>query len=102
MITLFRVIEGLALLTLGRKLFWLFVAAIGFEAGALIATRFFTDWIRSAQGRIAVRKRFVHVGLLPDEVTVGKLPLAERPDKLCSRTLYESRRNPGKPKWVLN
>jgi hypothetical protein len=41
MITLLRVIEGLALLTLGRRLFWLFVAAIGFEAGALIATRFF-------------------------------------------------------------
>ncbi|MBI5034996.1 MAG: hypothetical protein HZB51_31095 [Chloroflexi bacterium] len=39
MITLLRVIEGLALLTLGRKLFWLFVAAIGFEVGALLATR---------------------------------------------------------------
>ena len=43
MITLFRVIEGLALLTLGRKLFWLFVAAIGFEAGVLIAARFFPN-----------------------------------------------------------
>lgn len=40
MVTLFRVIEGLALLTLGRKLFWLFVAAIGFEVGALMAPRF--------------------------------------------------------------
>lgn len=39
MVTLFRVLEGIALLTLGRKLFWLFVAAIGFEAGALLVGR---------------------------------------------------------------
>ncbi len=39
MITLLRLIAGVALLTLGRKLFWLFVAAIGFETGAFIATR---------------------------------------------------------------
>jgi Domain of unknown function (DUF4203) len=40
MITLLRVVAGAALLTLGRKLFWLFIAAIGFETGVLIATRF--------------------------------------------------------------
>ena len=39
MIALLRLVAGAALLTLGRKLFWLFVAAIGFETGALIATR---------------------------------------------------------------
>ncbi len=39
MVALLRVVVGAALLTLGRKLFWLFVAAIGFETGALIATR---------------------------------------------------------------
>ncbi len=39
MITLVRLVAGAALLTLGRKLFWLFVAAIGFETGAFIATR---------------------------------------------------------------
>jgi hypothetical protein len=48
MITLFRVFEGIALLTLGRKLFWLFVALIGFEVGAYVAARIFTsqpEWV---------------------------------------------------------
>ncbi len=48
MLALFRIIEGIALLTLGRKLFWLFVALIGFEVGAFVAARVFThqpDWI---------------------------------------------------------
>ena len=39
MIGLFRIIEGLALLTLGRKLFWLFVGLFGFEAGMQFAPR---------------------------------------------------------------
>ncbi len=39
MIALLRLVAGAVLLTLGRKLFWLFVAAIGFETGAFIATR---------------------------------------------------------------
>jgi len=39
MIALFRIIEGLALLTLGRKLFWLFVGLFGFEAGMQFAPR---------------------------------------------------------------
>jgi hypothetical protein len=39
MVALFRILEGIALLTLGRKLFWLFVAAIGFEAGAFFVAR---------------------------------------------------------------
>jgi hypothetical protein len=48
MLTFFKVLEGIALLTLGRKLFWLFVALIGFEVGAYVAARVFTpqpDWI---------------------------------------------------------
>jgi hypothetical protein len=39
MIGLFRFLEGVVLLTLGRKLFWLFVGAIGFEAGMFLTTR---------------------------------------------------------------
>ncbi len=35
-----RVIVGLGLLTLGRRLFWLFVAAIGFVFGIIITERF--------------------------------------------------------------
>jgi len=48
MLALFRILEGISLLTLGRKLFWLFVALIGFEVGAYVAARIFTqqpDWI---------------------------------------------------------
>ncbi len=40
MTTIIRFLAGLGLLTLGRKLFWLFVAAIGFEFGFLLAERF--------------------------------------------------------------
>ncbi len=48
MVALFRILEGISLLTLGRKLFWLFVAAIGFEAGMLFASRVFQrqpEWL---------------------------------------------------------
>jgi len=48
MIALFRLLTGISLLTLGRKLFWLFVALIGFEAGTYVAARAFShqpDWI---------------------------------------------------------
>ncbi len=48
MLTFFKILEGIALLTLGRKLFWLFVALIGFQAGAFVAARVFThqpEWI---------------------------------------------------------
>jgi hypothetical protein len=41
MSTIVRILAGLGLLTLGRKLFWLFVAVIGFEFGFFIAERFF-------------------------------------------------------------
>ena len=41
MLGLLNVVLGGALLVLGRKLFWLFVAAIGFVTGILLATRFF-------------------------------------------------------------
>ena len=39
MSTIFRILAGLGLLTLGRKLFWLFVGAIGFEFGFVLAER---------------------------------------------------------------
>lgn len=48
MLTLFKIFEGVALLTLGRKLFWLFVALIGFQVGAFVAARVFThqpEWL---------------------------------------------------------
>ncbi len=35
-----RILAGLALLTLGRKLFWLFVGLVGFAAGIVLATQF--------------------------------------------------------------
>ena len=41
MTNLLRLVAGAALLILGRKLFWLFIAAIGFETGAYVATRLF-------------------------------------------------------------
>ena len=36
-----RVISGLALLTLGRRLFWLFVGLIGFAVGIALAGQVF-------------------------------------------------------------
>lgn len=48
MLTFFKILEGVALLTLGRKLFWLFVALIGFQIGAFVAARVFAhqpEWI---------------------------------------------------------
>lgn len=40
MITLVQVVVGLLLLTLGKRLFWLFVAAVGFVAALSLATAF--------------------------------------------------------------
>ncbi len=37
---LLRILAGLALLTLGRRLFWLFVGLVGFAAGIVLATQF--------------------------------------------------------------
>lgn len=48
MLTFFKILEGICLLTLGRKLFWLFVALIGFQVGAFVAARVFThqpEWL---------------------------------------------------------
>jgi hypothetical protein len=41
MLGILNIILGGTLLVLGRKLFWLFVAAIGFVLGMQVATRFF-------------------------------------------------------------
>lgn len=50
-----RLILGAALLTLGRRLFWLFVAAIGFVAGLRFANELLTDqpaWVGIMLGLI--------------------------------------------------
>jgi hypothetical protein len=41
MLTVVRVAVGLLLLALGKRLFWLFVAAVGFVATLAVATQFF-------------------------------------------------------------
>jgi hypothetical protein len=43
---LLSILAGLALLTLGRRLFWLFVGLVGFAAGIVLATQFVQgpDW----------------------------------------------------------
>jgi hypothetical protein len=43
-----RILAGIVLLTLGRKLFWLFVGVAGFVLGFVLATQFLSgqpDWI---------------------------------------------------------
>jgi drug/metabolite transporter (DMT)-like permease len=45
---LFNVLVGAALLLFGRRLFWLFVAGVGFVVGAALATQWFggqSDWM---------------------------------------------------------
>jgi hypothetical protein len=44
-----RILAGALLLVLGRKLFWLFVAVVGFATGLMLATRFFQtqpEWLQ--------------------------------------------------------
>ena len=46
--TVVGILVSVALLVLGRKLFWLFVGAVGFVAGALLATRLLggrSEWV---------------------------------------------------------
>jgi uncharacterized protein DUF4203 len=62
MINIIRIIAGLALLTLGRKLFWLFVAIIGFAFGFLLADRFFPRQAELVQ--LAIALAFGLVGAL--------------------------------------
>ena len=48
---LVNILVGAALLLLGRRLFWLFVAGVGFIVGAMLATEWFaerTDWVTLA------------------------------------------------------
>ncbi|MGA9533778.1 MAG: DUF4203 domain-containing protein [Anaerolineales bacterium] len=40
----FRLLIGAALLTLGRRLFWLFVAGVGFVIGLRLTGTFFSGW----------------------------------------------------------
>jgi len=41
--SLFRIVSGLLLLFLGRRLFWLFVGLLGFISGMTVAARLFSD-----------------------------------------------------------
>jgi hypothetical protein len=46
--SLFNIIAGAALLLFGRRLFWVFVAGVGFIVGAMLATEWLhgtSDWI---------------------------------------------------------
>jgi len=48
-----RILAGGILLVLGRKLFWLFVAIVGFATGLTVAARFFQDqpeWLQLVVG----------------------------------------------------
>jgi hypothetical protein len=48
---LFNILVGAAILLFGRRLFWLFVAGVGFVVGAALATQWFgarSDWITLA------------------------------------------------------
>ena len=62
---LLSILAGLALLTLGRRLFWLFVGLVGFAAGIVLATQFVQgpDWmvlvIALAAGLVGVLLAFV-------------------------------------------
>lgn len=49
-----RVVIGLALLVLGRKLFWLFVGAVGFGAGMILVGQFFGGQSEAVQLVIAL------------------------------------------------
>ena len=59
MLTLVRVVVGLLLLTLGKRLFWLFVAAVGFVATLGVATQFFQPQSELTLFAIAVAAGFV-------------------------------------------
>jgi hypothetical protein len=46
--TLLRIVVGVALLTSGRKLYWLFVGALGFAAASYLTTQYLGDMDRWA------------------------------------------------------
>ncbi len=59
MTALLRVLAAIGLLTLGRKLFWLFVGLVGFEAGNAIATR-----VLSGRSETAILLVAIIIGVL--------------------------------------
>jgi len=72
------IILGTVLLALGRRLFWLFVGAVGFVAGLNLATHFFSDqptwvahyakWRSVAENMMAEPRSGVRYDILfPDE-----------------------------------
>src|SRR3990172_9006109 len=64
MLTLVRVVVGLLLLAVGKRLFWLFVAAVGFVATLAVATRFFQPQSELTLFVIAVAGGYLAIGLL--------------------------------------
>ncbi|HEX9675154.1 MAG TPA: DUF4203 domain-containing protein [Anaerolineales bacterium] len=59
MLTVVRVVVGLLLLALGKRLFWLFVAAVGFVATLAVGTQFFQPQSELTLFVIAVVAGFV-------------------------------------------
>jgi MFS family permease len=52
-VPLVNILVGAALLLFGRRLFWVFVAGVGFVVGAMLATEWFgerSDWVTLAAG----------------------------------------------------
>ena len=64
---------GLAVLVLGRKLFWLFVAAVGFGVGMTMAPQFLPDQPQSVVLVVAVATGFLGaiLAMLLQKVAVG-------------------------------
>lgn len=59
MIAFIQVVVGLLLVTMGKRLFWLFVGAVGFVATLLLATRLFEPQSELVLFAIAVGAGFV-------------------------------------------
>jgi len=73
MLTLVRVVVGLLLLTLGKRLFWLFVAGVGFVATLAVATQFFQPQSELTLFVIAVVAGFVGalLGVFAQKLAIG-------------------------------
>lgn len=72
MLLVVNLILGASLLTAGRRLFWLFVAAVGFIAGTQLATRTFgsSEWTSLATG-IVIGLVFAGLALFFKSLAIG-------------------------------
>src|SRR3990172_11432815 len=73
MLTMVRVVVGLLLLAVGKRLFWLFVAAVGFVATLAVATRFFQPQSELTLFVIGVVAGFVGalLGVFAQKLAIG-------------------------------